>query len=131
MRVHFLLSIGTCFVLSISTMAKAQELNADETQALLIQGTWKIQTGGEYNYFLWNPDGTLCVKMYDPHAENCDDSGTWTKDGIKVCYKLQWWGKAEDIHDLCFNTVKTGPVNYEALDANGLTALLISIPNSD
>ena len=117
--------------MAVSGFAKAEELNADQTQALLFQGPWKIQTGGEINYFLWNSDGTLCVKMYDPNAETCDDTGTWTRDGANVCYVLTWWGKGVDIHELCFNVVRVETGDYEALDAAGLPALRFAMSDSD
>ena len=121
----FAVAIGCIFMLP--EPATAEELNADETQELLFRGPWQIQTGGETNYFLWNSDGTLCVKMYDPNADNCDDSGTWTRNGAKVCYELPWWGKGVDLHDLCFNVAKTEAESYEALDGLGLPALYFSL----
>ena len=68
--------------------------------------------------------------MYDPNAENCDDSGTWTREGTEVCYELPWWGKGVGISDLCFNVTKTQDGSYEALDAIGLPALYFSLGES-
>jgi len=126
-----LLAIVTGLVLAISGAVKAEELNADDTQALLIQGLWKVESGAVYNYFFWNSDGTLCVKIYDPQAESCDDTGTWTRDGTEICYELQWWGKAYDLHELCFHIAKTESSGYETIDATGLAALRFTILESN
>lgn len=129
MRQLFVVAIGC--ILILPAIAKAEKLNADKTQELLSQAPWQIQTGGEINYFLWNPDGTLCVKMYEPNAESCDDSGTWTRDGTNVCYKLPWWGKGVDLHELCFHVVRTDSSHYEAIDKVGLPALRFTVPESN
>ena len=109
--------------------AGARELDAEETDALLSRGTWQIQTGGEVNYFLWKSDGSLCVKMYDPKAEKCDDLGTWNREGNKVCYKLPWWGKGVGIHDLCFQVDEGEEGKYTAMDDLGLPALNFTMQN--
>lgn len=117
------------FAVMISGAASAQELSAEQTEALLFQGPWKVQTGGEHNYFLWRPDGRLCVKMYQADAEACEDDGTWTVKQDQVCYELQWWGKAEDLHALCFR-VKATSEDYEAIDALGLPVLRFTVTQS-
>ena len=117
--------------LTFCAEAMAQDLNADETQSVLAAGPWRVEAGATGNYFLWNTDGTLCVKMYDPHAESCDDSGTWTRDGTEVCYQLQWWGKAYDQHEGCFRIANAERGGYATIDAAGLPELTFSIVASD
>ena len=117
--------------LTYSAGAMAQNLNADETQTVLTAGPWRVEAGATYNYFIWNADGTLCVKMYDPHAESCEDSGTWSRDGTEICYQLQWWGQAYDQHEGCFRIANAEPSGYEAIDAAGLPELTFSIVGSD
>jgi len=131
MLTRHLFAVALGSVLALPATAKAEELNAVETQELLSQGPWQIQTGGEINYFLWNSDGTLCVKMYDPNADSCDDSGKWTRDGTNVCYELSWWGKGVDLHDLCFRVIRTESDDYEAVDGLGLPALRFTVPKSN
>lgn len=131
MPTRYLIAIATVITLAVSGTVKAQELNADETQALLIQAPWKVEAGGVHNYFLWTADGTLCVKMYDPQAESCDDTGTWTRNGTEVCRKLEWWGKAYNLHEACFHVVKTASGGYETISANGLTELQFTMVGDD
>ncbi len=149
MRSRYLIAIATVLALAVSGTVKAQELNADETQALLIQAPWKVEAytpaltargrhprppsaiGGQRANFLWNSDGTLCVKMFDPQAESCDDTGTWTRDGTEVCRKLEWWGKAYNLHEACFHVVKTESGGYETISANGLTELEFTMLDSN
>ncbi len=67
-----------------SRLANAEQLNAAETEAVLLEGSWKLtDTGAVYNYWSWSSNGTLCVKANDPQAENCDDTGSWTRDGTR------------------------------------------------
>ena len=128
---RYLIAIATVLILAVSGTVKAQELNADETQALLVQAPWKVEAGAVLNYFLWNSDGTLCVKMFDPQAESCDDTGSWTRDGTEVCRKLEWWGKAYNLHEACFHIVKTESGGYETISANGLTELKFTMLDSN
>ena len=117
------------FSLVIAGNTVAKELNAAEAKELLVRGPWQIQTGGEINYFFWKSDGSLCVKMYDPNAEKCDDMGTWNRQGNKVCYKLPWWGKGVDLHDLCFQIDMGDGGKYTAIDGLGLPALSFTMQN--
>ena len=131
MHIHRLL-IATMFCIPmVIEPAEAGELNAEEVQTLLFEGTWKIQVGAGHDYFIWNSDGTLCVKLYDPNDEACDDHGTWTLDGATICYEVQWWGKAEDLHRLCFDTVEIDSGEYDAVDFTGLSALRFSVGRSE
>lgn len=109
----------------------AEGLDAAQTQTLLAKGVWHIQTGGEWNYFTWNEDGTLCVRMYDPAAASCDDEGNWSRDGSQVCYELTWWGSAYGQDAVCFTVeqVEDGPVGFHAKEPNGMTALYFSVPD--
>jgi hypothetical protein len=128
MRTHHTLALAICLILALTGVANAQKLSVNETQALLAKGPWKIRTGGEYNYFIWGKSGTLCVKQYGPKDKKCADTGTWTRDGAKVCYKLQWWGKGIDQDKLCFQVVKTSK-GYEAVGSSGLAELYFSVPD--
>lgn len=125
-RYHLLLVIIGLAV-AISSAATAEELSAEETEALLFEGPWEIEAGATFNYFQWEPDGTLCVKMFDPQAAKCDDTGSWTRNETIVCYQLQWWGKTYDEHQGCFEIVETEPGSYETFDAGGLPGLKFTI----
>lgn len=114
------------FAAILAPGAGAEPLDDGATEALMFRAPWHVQTGGEINYFVWRPDGTLCVTMYDPAADACDDEGPWTREAGEVCYTLDWWGKAVEIHDLCF-TVEGGPETFQAKDEVGLTALTFSV----
>ena len=132
MRISCVLAaIATVGLLGLSS-ASADALDAAQTENLLAQGPWHIQTGGETNYFIWREDGTLCVRMYDPAAEACDDEGTWTRDGSEVCYELSWWGSAYGQDAVCFTVepVEEGPVDFHAKEKNGMTALYFSVPDA-
>lgn len=111
--------------------ASAEGLDAAQTQDLIAKGAWHIQTGGETNYFIWNEDGSLCVRMFDLAAESCDDAGSWSRDGAEVCYELTWWGSAYGLDAVCFTVepVAEGPVDYHAKEKNGMTALYFSVPD--
>jgi len=127
-RYLYILLIEYSLVLTGS--AVAEELDAAKTEELLFRSPWQIQTGGEVNYFLWKSDGSLCVKMYDPNVEKCDDTGTWNRDGNKVCYKLPWWGTGADLHDLCFHVDEGEAGKYTAMDDLGLPALTFTMQNA-
>lgn len=131
MRTQCLLAVTVGLALAASAVAKAEDLTADATQALLIEGPWQVEAGATFHYFLWNSDGTLCVKIYDPQSESCDDSGSWTRDGTEVCYRLQWWGRAYDQHAGCFRIVKSESNGFETIDAAGLPELKFTIVDSD
>lgn len=60
----------------MSPAVNAETLTAEKTKAQLFEGPWQIEAGVSFNYFLWDPDGTLCVKLFDPQADTCDDTGT-------------------------------------------------------
>ena len=111
----------------------AEGLDAAQTQNLLAKGIWHIQIGGVWNYFTWNEDGSLCVRMYDPAAESCDDEGSWRRDGSEVCYELTWWGSAYGQDAVCFTVepVEGGPVDFRAKEPNGMTALYFSVPDTE
>lgn len=122
--------LSAVLLLPIATPTSARELNATQTEAVLLGGPWKAtDTGAVYNYWFWNTDGTLCLKANDPKAEGCDDTGSWTRDGNKVCYELQWWGRVYGLDKGCFHVdeVESG---YEIIDANGMTSLRFTILES-
>ena len=83
------------------------------------------------NYFLWDPRGTLCVKQFDAADESCDDTGEWTIDERQVCYDLEWWGEAVDLHELCFHVIAGADGVYQAKDENNLTALTFTVPDAE
>lgn len=121
-RYRLLICITSIFV-AMSGTAKAQELNAAETRALLAQGMWKTAgASGSTYYETYAPDGTLCIKE-NRAAEKCRDSGTWTREGAKVCYEYEWFHKSVGVHKACFYVARLDGNNYdyEAIDAdNGL-----------
>ncbi len=117
--------------LMASSPGLADPLPADAIQALMSQAPWEMQTGGETNYFVWNDDGSLCVRMYDPAADSCDDEGIWSFDGSEICYELTWWGSAygQDAACVTVEPVAEGPVGYHAKEPNGMTLLYFSVPD--
>lgn len=121
--------VWTIFFLGLIaiTPTGAEELDASQTEELLSGGPWKAtDTGAIYNYWIWNPDGTLCVKANDPAAESCDDTGSWTRERTEVCYELQWWGKAYGLDKGCFHINKADS-GYEAIDPSGLPSLRFTV----
>lgn len=131
MPTRHILAIAAGLAFAMSGTVRAEELDPNQTQALLFQGPWKVESGATYNYFFWASDGTLCVKIHDPHAQGCDDTGTWSRDGTEVCYELQWWGKAYDFHQGCFRIVRSESTGYETIDALGLTGLRFTMLESN
>jgi hypothetical protein len=113
--------------LTVGPAAKGEKLTAEETKSLLFEGPWQIETDVSFNYFLWDPDGTLCVKLFDPQADTCDDTGSWFRNETIVCYLLQWWGKTVNERQGCFQIVKTEPDVYETLDAGGFSGLKFTV----
>ena len=113
--------------LAVNAAAKGDKLSAEETKALMFEGPWQIEAGGSFDYFLWDPDGTLCVKLIDPQADRCDDTGSWFINDTIVCYRLRWWGKIENQRQGCFQIVETEPGHYEALDAGGFLGLKFTV----
>lgn len=132
-RSHLLISITSLFI-AMSATAKAQQLNAAETQALLAQGTWKSAGDtGTASYEIFAPDGTLCIKK-NRAAEKCRDSGTWTREGTKVCYKYEWYLESTGARQACFHVARLDgdSYDYEAIDAdNGLRLFRFTVLNSD
>lgn len=131
MRLFFVLPIATATVAIGASGAFSDELDAAQTQDLLFRAPWAIQAGGAINYFVWDADGTLCVKQFEADEENCDDTGSWSIDGPQVCYSLEWWGKAVDLHELCFRVDAGASGEYKAKDENNLTALTFSVPAAE
>lgn len=127
MRTYYGLAPAVCLILLVTGAAHAQKLNVSEVQALLAKGPWKIELGGGTYYFLWSSSGKLCVKQYGPKDEMCADLGTWERDGTKICYKLKWWGKSDDMHDLCFEVAKAKSGGFNAQDSRGLTNFHFSV----
>lgn len=124
-----------CFLIAAllaSSYAFADPLAPESTEALLAQAPWHVQTGGLTNYFAWNDDGTLCVRMYDPAAASCDDEGRWSRSGSEICYELTWWGSAYGQDAACFTVERAekGPVEFHAREPNGMTLLYFSVPGA-
>jgi len=119
--------------LMASSSAIADPLDAEATEALMFAAPWHIQVGGEWNYFIWRDDGSVCVRMYDPAAEACEDEGSWSRDGSELCYELTWWGSAYGQDAACFTVepVEEGPVDFHAKEPNGMTLLYFSVPEAD
>lgn len=130
---HVLISITSLFI-TISGTVKAQELDAAETRALLAQGPWQMASGGGSSYYFWESDGTVCVKKWDPAAEGCDDTGTWTRKGTEVCYDLEWIGKSVGYSQGCFHVAKLEDedYDYECIDSeNGIRRARIKVLSAD
>ena len=122
------------FVLTMfmSRSIHAEELDAAETEAVLLGGPWKAtDTGAVYNYWIWDSAGTLCVKANDPQSESCDDTGSWKRDGNEVCYELQWWGKVYDLNRGCYRITKVESGGYAFIDPTGLAALRFTVLASE
>lgn len=128
MKLHRLwfIAVGGSFALCMS--AEAGELDAAEVQKLLIHKFWRVESGASSNFLLWHPDGTLCVKVHAADADGCDDTGIWTQDGDKLCYELEWWGKAYNVHQGCMRIRGSESGGYEMIDANGFVALRFAVP---
>ena len=73
--------------LAVSPAAAAERLDAEKTKALLFQGPWRIETGVSFDYFLWKPNRTLCVKLFHPGDSACHDTGSWFRNQTIVCYQ--------------------------------------------
>ena len=117
-------------LLPIAAPTSAEQLDAAQTEAVLLGGPWKAtDTGVVYNYWFWNADGTLCLKANDPKVESCDDTGSWSRDGNEVCYELQWWGQVYGLDKGCIHIDKVES-GYEIIDANGMTSLRFTILES-
>ena len=128
--------VGTTALILVTVTAPsalADPLDAEAVESLMFRAPWHIQTGGETNYFIWRDDGGLCVRMFDPSAETCEDQGTWTRDGAQLCYELGWWGAAIETDKLFFTVepVHQQPVDFHGKDSKGLTALYFSVPEGE
>jgi hypothetical protein len=113
--------------LAVSPAVAAERLDAQRTNALLFQGPWRIEAGASFDYFLWKPDRTLCVKLFDPRDSACHDTGSWFRNQTIVCYQLTWWGGTAGQRYGCFQIVEAGPGLYEALDAGGFPRLEFTV----
>ncbi|MCL5776770.1 hypothetical protein M1105_07195 [Limibaculum sp. FT325] len=118
--------------LMASSSALADPLSPENTQKLMAQAPWHIQTGGLTNYFFWNEDGSLCVRMHDAAAESCDDEGKWHRSCSEICYELTWWGSAYGQDAACFKVERAegSPVDFHAKESNGMTLLYFSVPGA-
>jgi len=132
-RYRLLIAITSLLITTFGT-AKAQELNAAETRALLAQGTWKSAgVSGTKSYEIFAPEGTLCIKK-NPAAEKCHDSGTWTREGTEVCYEYRWYLGSTGARQACFYVASLDgdDYDYEAIDAdNGIRLFRFTVLNSD
>ncbi len=115
-------------VLAGSLPAQAGELGEAQIRDLIAQDFWRVESGASDNFFIWQPDGTLCVKVHAPGDDGCDDAGTWKQDGDRLCYGLSWWGRAYDMHEACMRISRPSGGPYEMIDANGLVAWRFEVP---
>lgn len=122
-----LIAFLTSLCLPMDSAGYADKLTAEETKALLFEGPWQIEVGVSVNYFVWNANGTLCVKLFDPQADTCDDTGSWFMNGTIVCYRLNWWGKTDNQRQGCFQILEIEPGIFETLDAGSLPSLRFTV----
>jgi hypothetical protein len=109
--------------------AVAADLAAAAVGALVKGRTWttaKVMNYARTDTWEWRADGTLCLRL-DRTDGKCDDSGTWTIDDARVCYKLDWWQKSQGLSSTCFSVSDVGNGQYEAKLPSGSTVLLFSV----
>ncbi|MDX1711962.1 MAG: hypothetical protein R3316_12595, partial [Rhodovibrionaceae bacterium] len=120
MRTDRALPIILAALIALQAGAEAGELDGAEIEDLLREDYWRVESGASDNFFVWRSDGTLCVKVHAPGDEGCDDAGPWKQDGDRLCYELEWWGKAYGMHEACMRVSRSQGGAYEMIDANGL-----------
>ena len=73
----------------------------------------------------------VCLRLFDEDAETCDDSGPWTLENGRVCFRMQWWGLADQTTSGCFRIVRTNGDGYQAIDDKGVLLFDFSIESEE
>ncbi len=119
--------LGIAVVLAVlgPFSAVAADLAPNAVAALVKGRTWattRVLNYARTDTWEWRADGTVCLRL-DRTDGKCDDSGSWTIDGPKVCYKLEWWQKSQDLSSACFSVADLGDGQYEAKLPTGSSVL--------
>ena len=111
--------LAAAMVLAVEVAAET--LDADAARKLTSERTWrqKPPSGPGYNYWTWNADGSVCLRLEDRKSK-CADSGRWKLEGGRLCYELTWWAKSYGMTAACFRVSSAGQGRFEALQDNGL-----------
>lgn len=100
-------------------MARAPDLVEGFAYALtdLATGkTWsypRTLSANQATSWNWKADGTVCMWTGSPSGK-CSDDGTWKIVEKRICYRLTWWLKSEDMTSACFSVVDLGKGSDEA-----------------
>lgn len=99
----------------------AATLDSKTASALVSGRTWQLKKprGPGYDYWSWNADGSLCMRLGEKTG-NCADTGRWKLEGERLCYELTWWGAETKMKSACFRVSDLGKDHYGALQDNGL-----------
>lgn len=119
---------GLTFAQDKARDMKMATLDAKAAQNVTSDRVWQVKKhrGPGYDYWSWNSDGSVCVRLGEKTGK-CADAGTWKLDGERLCYKLTWWGENQGLKSACFRISDQGKGHYGALQDNNLTFLEFSV----
>ncbi len=90
-----------------------ERLDTQDAREVLRAGTWDASDFGGYDrYWEWREDSIVCLRLFDEDAETCADSGPWTLENGRVCFRMQWWGLADQATSGCYRIVRTNGDGY-------------------
>ena len=130
-QMHRILALA-CLQMGLAAALAAQTLDTQGAREVLRAGTWDAADFGGYDrYWEWREDSTVCLRLFDEDAETCDDSGSWTLENGRVCFRMQWWGLADQSTSGCFRIVRTKGDGYQAIDDKGVLLFDFTIESEE
>jgi len=106
--------------------AHAEDIGSDELRSLVTGKKWMIAFTGDLsdagysNYWDFNPDGSMCVRLpgVKPNAP-CADKGEWKLEAQTLCWDLTWVGAHYGYKSACVRVQKAAGEQYEDINVKG------------